>query len=347
MGRTLRISLFQLVPLLVAGAAGAGEATIVEGFEGSTNRATWTFRPGADLHELEGGNPLAWLHQPNFDTFAPILKNNPLQPSAFVGDFRAMGVTRISLDARTDFTSFGSPTDFELSLLLRDTKGTPFVDDDDYAYFIGPEVPQPGQGWKHYDCDVPSASTVSVPPGWRGGWVGDPENFRPGVDWNNVITSVDVVEFWWIDPRLFAIPRLWDIGADNIAIELDSVPATVTFRNGWNSNPRNFSSLNAPVLGTTWRSTLDCAGHSPGLAVLVAAGRASVDTPLDFGQLLVDLAGPVYATLVQVHAGGAVTFDQPVPSATSLCGTPVFFQGACSGAPGWQLSNALDLILGL
>lgn len=347
MGRTLRTSLFQLVPVLVAGAAGAGEATVVEGFEGGTNRAGWSFLAGADVIELQGGNPGAWLHQRNFDTFAPILSNSSVLPSAFGGDYRARNVTRISFDARTDATTFGNPTGFEMSLLLRDTKGTALVDDDDYAYFVGPEVPQPGQGWKHFDYDVPSASTASVPPGWRGGWVGDPENFRPGIDWNDVITSVDLVEFWWIDPRFFAIFRNWDIGADNIAIELDSVPATVTPRNGRNVNPRTLSSSNVPVLGTVWTSTLDCAGHSPGLAVLVGAAGPSLGPSIDAGQLLIDLAGPIYATLVQLHSSGAVTFDQPMPASTALCGTPASVQGICLGAPGAQLSNALDLILGL
>ena len=52
-------------------------------------------------------------------------------------------------------------------------------------------MPLPGQGWVHYDFNVPSASTAPVPPGWSGGWSGNPSAFRPGVDWNDVITSVD------------------------------------------------------------------------------------------------------------------------------------------------------------
>ncbi len=346
MGRMLRSSLIPLGLIATAAAAHAGGATVTEGFEGGTNRAGWAFIAGFDAIEPAGGNPGAWLHQRNFDTFAPILANDPRVPSAFLGDFRAMGVTRISLDARTDATSFGNPTGFQLSLLLRDTKGTPLVDDDDYAYFVGPEVPQPGQGWVHYDFDVPSSSTASVPPGWLGGWVGDPENFRPGIDWNDVITSVDLVEFWWIDPRFFAIFRTWDVGTDNVAIELTAAPATVTSRNGSGINPRTLTSSSPPALGTTWTSTLDCSAHSGGIAALVGAAAPALGPVLDAGQLLIDLAGPLYATLVQVHTGRPLVFSQPIPAATTLCGTPAFVQGICFGVPGAKLSNALDLILG-
>ena len=48
--------------------------------------------------------------------------------------------------------------------------------------------------------------------------MGDAENFRPGIDWNDVITNVDRVEFWWIHPAYFAIIQGWDVGVDNVSV---------------------------------------------------------------------------------------------------------------------------------
>jgi hypothetical protein len=127
-------------------------------------------------------------------------------------------VTSIGVDARTDAATFGAGGR-QFSLLLRNIRGTPNnPDDDDYAYFVGPTVPQVGEGWKSFDFNVPSQDTSAVPAGWSGGHAGDPENFRPGVTWNDVITNVDVVEFWWLHPAFFAIFQQWDVGVDNVRV---------------------------------------------------------------------------------------------------------------------------------
>ncbi len=203
--------------------------TAVETFEGGTNAAGWTIS-GVDTIEPTGGNPGFWLHA-EVDTFGPILANDPEVPSPFMGDLRADGVTTISLDARTDHMDFpfcGWP----FALVLRDTHGTADVEDDDYAYFWDPETangngvlfaPCVGEGWVHYDFAVPSQSLDPVPLGWFGGWAGDTENFRPGIDWNDVIVSVDTVEVWWGAPPLVAIFQMWDVGVDNVAISSDGV----------------------------------------------------------------------------------------------------------------------------
>lgn len=51
--------------------------------------------------------------------------------------------------------------------------------------------------------------------------------------------------------------------------------------------------------------------------------------------------------MVQPHAGSTVVFSMPVPRDLALCGWSVSSQGVSLGAPGSQLSNALDLVLGL
>lgn len=193
----------------------------VDDFESGPSAGGWRISGGGTT-ESEGGNPGAWLHRNNLDTFAPIVRTTIPADTPFVGDYRDMGVTQISFDAQLLFRDWGDAVGFPMSILLRDTKGTPNdVQDDDYAYYAGPDVPLMAEGWVHYDFVIPSESTDAVPEGWSGGWAGDGENFRPGVDWNDVITNVDQVEIWWIHPAWFAILSQWDVGMDNIAIETE------------------------------------------------------------------------------------------------------------------------------
>ena len=118
--------------------------TITDTFEGNHNIAGWAISGNTTIDPV-GGNPGAWLHNSSADVPFPVVRSNG--PSAFVGDFRAMGVTTISFDALLVDRDFGSPVGFPMSLVLRDSNGTPGdPTDDDYAYFVGPQVPQIGQG---------------------------------------------------------------------------------------------------------------------------------------------------------------------------------------------------------
>jgi hypothetical protein len=213
-GRTLPIVLG--LALALPGIAGAD--TFVDDFEGGTNEAGWAFIRGFDVIESSGGNPGSYLHQPTYDTFAPILESLPGSGTPFEGDYVANGVSRISWDAITQDMNFPDGEGFSITLLLRDRKGTADVEDDDYVYFVGPNVPRVGQGWVHYDVAIPSEET-DLPAGWKGGWVGDCENLRPGVTWQDVISNVEQVEIWWIDPCFFAIFQQWNVGVDNLEIE--------------------------------------------------------------------------------------------------------------------------------
>ena len=169
----LRTAAFLVSVLLLTVPFVAVAETITEDFEDYTNEYGWTFGNSYDMIESEGGNPGAWLHNDQVYTFGPRLRSD-YYAADFTGNFREMGVSMISLDARTDHIDWGS-MEIEMTILLRDTNGTPGdVDDDDYAYFPGPICPQPGQGWLHYDFEIPSSSTESHPPGWWGGWVGNP-----------------------------------------------------------------------------------------------------------------------------------------------------------------------------
>ena len=317
----------------------------VDDFEGGANVGGWSFIAGADIIQPTGGNPGAWLRNTFVNSFAPILSTNDAIPSTFVGDYRAKGVTMLSFDAQTVSSTFGSPVGFQMSVLLRDTKGTGDPTDDDYAYSLGPNVPLPGEGWVHYDFPVPSSSTAAVPAGWSGGWAGNPSEFRPGVDWNDVITSVDRVEFWWIDPQLFAIFRSWDIGADNITITEAPIAASSTVRNGSGANPMTLSTVSLPVINTNWVTRLDCSAHGPGMAAILGSfGKANGPT-IVFGELLFEVQTSFLLGSLP-SAGTTWDFTIFLINDPVFCGLELTLQGICTGAPIPQLTNALDLVLG-
>lgn len=245
-----------LLSLLVA-----QSGTATDTFDQGTNPNGWNFAPW-DVIETAGGNPNGWLHGDQLDTFYPILESGAAPGWPWISDYAVTGVTRISLDAQTLHTDFPVAGGFQLTLLLRDTKGTANVDDDDYAYSVGPEIPLPGAGWKHFDFSVPSRSAVSPPPGWKGGWAGDGDNFRPGVTWQDLMSDVKRIEIWWSDPTRFAIFQNWGVGVDNLEIAWE--PALT---------------LAAPVPGAagvvnSFRAAHALPGESVAFAGSLAAGTA-------------------------------------------------------------------------
>ncbi len=284
-----------LLPLLAV-----QSCTSTDTFTNGANPNGWNFT-SFDVVETSGGNPDGWLHVSGLDTFYPILEAGPAAAAPWTGDFRAAGVVRISLDAQTlhtDFNTFGNP----MTLLLRDTKGTLDVNDDDYAYALGGEMPLVGAGWQHYDFAVPSRSIAQVPPGWKGGWAGDGEHFRPGVSWSDVIVGVDRVEIWWNDPTFFSIFQMWEVGVDNLAIEcrtgleLDApVPGVAGAANAFtlrNADTGDFVGIAGSL--TIGATLVSCGGGQlvpSGLGALAALGAGFAD------------GAGIFTVIMQVPAG--------------------------------------------
>jgi hypothetical protein len=224
---TLSAVLRTLPAAILAAAVGAAHGeTFVATFTGGAagNVGNWTYGL-PQSYPVSGGNPGQYLLAQNLDTFAPMLRTQG--NSAFTGDYQALGVESISIDLATfdvDFSAGGRP----LTIMLINTKGTATSLDDTTAYFMGPNIPVPGESWKSYTFDVPSASET-LPSGWLlldTNGDGDPDG-----TWDEAITKVDRLQFFYGDPTFFFIFQQWDVGADNIAITY-AEPAIVGDLNG-------------------------------------------------------------------------------------------------------------------
>ena len=123
--------------------------------------------------------------------------------------------------------------------------------------------------------------------------------------------------------------------------------ASATTRNGSGLNASILTRLSNPVLGSNFLIDLDCTGHSPSFAILQLYMGASSGSFLPGGELLIDMASPLLVSITQVHTGGVVPFSIAVPNDPAFCGTAASAQGVVFGAPFYELSNALDIVLGL
>ncbi len=323
--------------LLAHGSVASAQMATFDNFDTGINKAGWTYNTG-DVIEATGGNPGGYLHQPVADTFAPIFTTTS---SKLKGDWRAAGVSRLTFDAILHDMNFGNGSGFEMSILLRDTKGTAGVTDDDYAFYVGPNIPLKGAGWKSFDFAIPSQDTSAVPLGWKGGWAGDGGMFRPGVTWNDVITSVDQVEIFWLNPEFFAIFQQWNVGHDNMAIHASG---TTKIRNGAGGNPVGYTSTSAPSILTGWTATVDLLtpGH-PLSFVAVSLGGATQGI-FPGGSLVGELLLQPNLLMLDLQAGSHFF---ALPNDPSLLGMGFATQGGTIDAGGMiYFNNAIDIKIG-
>jgi hypothetical protein len=120
-------------------------------------------------------------------------------------------------------------------------------------------------------------------------------------------------------------------------------PTEALVRNGAGVNPVVFTSLTPPVLGSTWSSAVDCAGHASDRALLVVKANGIQGPIRADGQVLI--GGLEYVRLSRLHTGGVVQFDLPIQADPTLCGFVVHAQAIVRGGFR-QRTNALDLTLG-
>jgi len=205
--------------------------TVTADFENGVNLGNWTFFGWEEGINPEGGNPSGWFSSGYYWAFWPVCQCEA-GAADFTGDYVAMGVTRISGDFTTPLCENGGANSFPFTVLLRNDMGTPDIEDDVYVY---PDpynwlIPQIGEGWTHYDFDIPSdfvGGLGELPAGWLGGsYSTGGDVFPSDVTFQDVISNVTTVEFHWNHPAFFAIDTGWEAGADNITIEFGGTVAT-------------------------------------------------------------------------------------------------------------------------
>ncbi|MCZ6653893.1 MAG: hypothetical protein O7D91_12815 [Planctomycetota bacterium] len=205
----------------------ASADTFIESFDGGSNEGSWTFGSPNGATELFGGNPSRFFHDSFLDTFAPRPRTAFGAASEFAGSYREKGVTSVGIDLilfDVDFSAGGRP----LTVMLISDNSTPGDFSDDWAaYLIGPDnVPLVGQGWLSYDFEIPSQSET-LPIGWQTVIFGPNSPVDP--DWNDVITNVAQLRYFYGDPTFFFIFQGWDLGMDNPRIITTAEPCPADF----------------------------------------------------------------------------------------------------------------------
>jgi len=201
------------------------------------------------------------------------------------------------------------------------------------------------------DLDGDGRRELAFGTGFRAGFLADDGSLRTWRDMRRASTVLAGVpagsEFG------FRFADLGDLGGDGTAevavglplaneVWILTIGASAT-RNGAGVNTQALTQASPPALGQTWNATLDCAGVGTGLALLSGRARPLAGAFLPAGELLV--GGAPYFQLVTNHVSGPTAFAVPIPASTALIDLPLFVQGACQGAPGMRLSNALDLLI--
>jgi hypothetical protein len=206
----------------------------VADFEGGLNNGDWGWGPAAaDVVEPEGGNPGGYLGNAFQDTYYPILECGWDAPG-WCGNLSAAGASHISGDFITIASSNEWIGSYYFTVLFRNHMGTiNDVTDDVYVYIDPYEYTSPGigEGWKHYDFDLPfdfDGAPGELPAGWVGGsYYSGNATFPSDVTFQDVVSNVGRIEFWYNHPDWGAIFASFNTGADNIILTLDSDPVAV------------------------------------------------------------------------------------------------------------------------
>jgi hypothetical protein len=136
---------------------------------------------------------------------------------------------------------------------------------------------------------------------------------------------------------------------DALAALIAAPPASATPRNGSGVNPMCLSTLDEPVLGSTFRVSLQA--NVGQLVGLMLYDLPHPGLPTAFGEFLIRPSaqgGHLLFASARVATSPVVAFDVQIPADLALNGSRAVLQGAVVGpTSGTQLCNALDLVLSL
>lgn len=309
--KPLRLQPSRLQPILAAlllslPASGQG---FVETFSSGSNAGGWTGGNGADQIESSGGNPGAYLHNDNLDTFAP-QPHTTLQGSFFTGDWRARGITSFGIDLITLSTQFAFQR--ECTLLLSDGNGCS-------VYFLGTDfVPQPGTGWKSFEFSVDAASPT-IPAGWF--HLGSCSDANAA--WNAVVQDVQSVTIFYGDPTFFFIFDIWDFGLDNARIQQGLGHSYCTTSQNSTGQPCLISASGSTSIALE-NLTLEAGPIAAHQGAIFYYGPIQVDVPIGNGHRCVGggTTGlgrlPIVSSGFGDHITYTLDYDNPPTAATTI-----------------------------
>ena len=127
-------------------------------------------------------------------------------------------------------------------------------------------------------------------------------------------------------------------------VVIPCLSASSAIRNGTGVNPVAFASISPPRIARNWVVELNCAGHAPHLGIVLLMDASHPGVPTFAGEFL--MTGSNISVGFAPHTGNILTFSVRVPPNVSLCGRTATGQGIILGAPGPQLTNALDVMVG-
>ena len=220
----INVLMILILTMVLTAATAFGQEYVVADFEGGVNNGGWWWGPTwGDVVETEGGNPGGYLGNAYQDTYYPILKSE-WDESGFTGNLTE------AVNISGDFQTFSSSNpwigDFYFTVLFRNHMGTPNDFEDDVFVYIDPynyDCPDIGEGWKHYEFDLPfdfEGALGELPAGWVGGsYATGNATFPSDITFQEVVSNIGRVEFWFNHPDWAAIFATFNTGADNIVLE--------------------------------------------------------------------------------------------------------------------------------
>jgi hypothetical protein len=134
-----------------------------------------------------------------------------------------------------------------------------------------------------------------------------------------------------------------DAGATWVVLLQATPRPNPVIRNGLGINRLALGAQLPPAIGTDWAVEVDCSGHQPSFVFHFGA-----DAPLatsivsSYGEWLVDFNRPRLFQKIVPHFGTKTLLSHAVPADLSWVGAPFFSQAVILGAPGIELTNALD-----
>lgn len=331
-------SLLLIAAGLLAAPAAVSQSGFVEGFDGGSNEGEWSWGTGNQSISPLNGNPGAYLQDLTLFSAQPTLGTAGGVASVFTGDYRARKVTSVGIDLITLSKQFAVESNRFVTLVLLDDNGTPANPNDDRgAYFTSDDlVPDAGvpidaaAGWTSYDIAVDSQA-VTLPAGWQAITFGP-----PALSWSELMSGVDIVEFWYGEPGTIFLFDSWDVGADNARIATATCQTDLGF-----AGPGNLSlEVCGDPLASGGSATLSIEGAPPTSSVYIAVGLAASPTPFKGGTLV---PVPVLLLLSLPSDGSG---SASIPIAGGLGPASVVIQAAAPDVTlpeFFALSNALQL----